>query len=724
MSVVDEKKMNLLKMTERLLEISYDKTLESTLIGYEKLVCEIDNELYKSITDKIKSNDNYNDQPLEVQLETLVELEIDYANYDEFQKKVKDICKKCNIDIGLYDIEHIINIDSIRKRINDIKKYLENVRKIEQNKEDLNDLNQRLIEEEKKSEFIKKRLSELNEELRNNALKAEGRIYNSSNVLEYASIVVEAQSFGFDLKRMFSDSLLLQQELEKALGELNEVEEKFKTVQMCYDNNPNSEYKDIYLTTKDETLYKNYKYIFLEIISLIAKDDISYDEAKWKRNRLKELIETRINLLKQLNIKYLYDPFERVGINDQLGVIDAYGDNNLKVREIINFINFISHDNDNRINQNKELVISFRDKFDLMFDNTQFVNFLQSKSNSEEVDSINVEQTVLDNQVVGTSNLTSNFMLDRALKKTNGVIDRVYEIISNNGEIHDDNISSSYKVKPQLVIESVSSKKENIQTSDVNLFADENNDNFDNIFLDNTSPKVEEKQSDLDDTQSENLFLDLPFMIDSNEDEKNEVSAPKEESQTLFEEKQPENLFSNLPFMEDGNDDRTTFVSDEDDNHFYLDDFSTHDSIDSGITIPLLNKSTEVDKGVNDGVVVENTTSNLGTTIVDASSNEQSKQLFQEVQPFDNVLLFNDRYDNGTNDVSASNIRNLRIDLSDNDTVSGPTTISNGNNNSNINREDATSITLIDDADDFWTVKESADGETIDDEIKVRKLAA
>ena len=165
--------------------------------------------------------------------------------------------------------------------------------------------------------------------------------------------------------------------------------------------------------------------------------------------------------------------------------------------------------------------------------------------------------------------------------------------------------------------------------------------------------------------------------------------------------------------MEDGNDDRTTFVSDEDINHFYLDD-----SVDSGISIPLLNESTEVDKEVNDGVVVENTTSNLGTTIVDASSNEQSKQLFQEVQPFDDVLLFNDRYDNGTNDVSASGIKNLKIDLSDN--VSRPTVISN----SNVNSEDATSITLIDDADDFWTVKESADGETIDDDIKVRKLAA
>lgn len=718
MSVVDEKKMNLLKMTERLLEISYDKTLESTLIGYEKLVCEIDNELYKSITDKIKSNDNYNDQPLEVQLETLLELETEYVNYDEFQKKVKDICKKCNIDIGLYDIEYIINIDSIRKRINDIKKYLENVRKIEQNKEDLNDLNQRLIDEEKKSEFIRKRLSELNEELRNNVLKAEGRIYNSLNGLEYASIVVESETFGFDLKIMFSDSLALQQELERVLGELNEAEEKFKTVQMCYENNPNSEYKDIYLTTKDETLYKKYKYIFLEIISLIAKNDNSYDEAKWKRNRLKELIVTRINLLKQLNINYLYDPFDRIGINDQLSVIEAYGDNNLKVREIIDFINIISHDNDNRINQNNDLVISFRNKFDLMFDNTQFVNFLQSKSNSEEIGSINVGQTVLDNQVVGTSDLTSNFMLDRALEKTNGVLDRVYEIISDNGEKHDDNVNSSYKVTPQLVIEPVSSKKENIQTSDANLFTDENNDNFDNIFLDNTSSKVEEKQTDLDDTQSENLFLDLPFMIESNEDEKNELSTSKIDNQTLFEEKQPENLFSNLPFMEDGNDDRTTFVSDEDINHFYLDDFSTHASVDSGISIPLLNESTEVDKEVNDGVVVENTTSNLGTTIVDDSSNEQSKQLFQEVQPFDDVLLFNDKYDNGTNDVSASCIKNLKIDLTDN--VSGPTIISN----SNVNSEDAKSITLIDDADDFWTVKESADGETIDDDIKVRKLAA
>lgn len=704
MLVIDENKIKLLKMTERLLEVSSEKKLENALIEYRKLVFEIDNQFYKLITDMIKSKSNYDDLPLEKQLEILLEIVNEYNIYEEFQENVKSVCKRCNVDIQLYDIHNIINIDKIRKRIEDIKKYFENIRAIEENNIDLNELNEDLIVEEKKSEIIRNRLSELSEELRINVLKAEGRIYNSFGELEYTSIVTEADKLDFDLKQLFSDQVVLQHALDKLLEELNEIEERLKTVQMCYESNPNSEYKDIFMTTREDALYKKYKYTFLEIISLVSKNDSAYDDAKWKRNRLNELIKIRIDLLKQLNIDYLYDPFEKININEQLEVIDTYGNNSLKIKEIISLINRISVDNDNKTNQNNDLIVSFRDNFQLMRDDTKFGSILQRRSIEEKLDVIGdnnfvkTEKVILDNQVVDVRNLSSNFVFDRSLEKANGVIKRVYEMMCVNKNVHEHTFASSYSVTPQLIIEPVS--------SDTKSYSQEvkENDDDNHIFLDMGSELEDNKNdiSELTNEEGNNIFLDLPFELN------------EEENTSVFDKDDFGEFYEDVPQIESFKEESDVFVepSSEKSAGEASDIFYEDESSSIFTTVPTESKMFEDVKSLSSNVFINNDYLNVDSSTADSLNDHTSSDLFHEVQPFEDVVLFDGRYDDGNSRTSSP--RELKIDLS---------SYEDGNSQ---NVTIIQSKSLDDNSNDFWTIRDGDDSSSTDiqDNGKVRKLVA
>ena len=78
MLVIDDSKMKLLKMKERLLEISagVDKT---ALEDYKKIAIEIDSQIYNSLFEKIKNADTHN-YSLEEQLVFLNEILQDYED--------------------------------------------------------------------------------------------------------------------------------------------------------------------------------------------------------------------------------------------------------------------------------------------------------------------------------------------------------------------------------------------------------------------------------------------------------------------------------------------------------------------------------------------------------------------------------------------------------------------------------------------------------------------
>lgn len=178
MLVIDENKLKLLKMKEKLLEVT-EGNQEAALDDYKKLAIEIDNEMYEAIINKIK-NTNYHNLPLEEQLKFLTDIEKDYESFNEFQCEFRNVVEKyTDSEFDLSDIGNIL-IDVIRNRISIISGYLINIKNIERNKEKLEKLNTQLITEEKKKEAIEEKLIQLDDELINNMLNAEGRLIDET----------------------------------------------------------------------------------------------------------------------------------------------------------------------------------------------------------------------------------------------------------------------------------------------------------------------------------------------------------------------------------------------------------------------------------------------------------------------------------------------------------------------------------------------------------------
>ncbi len=604
MSVIDENKLKLLKMKERLLEISFDNR-NSVLADYKLIAMEIDNILYKSITDIIKSNVSYTDKPLEEQLELFLKIEKEYADYDKFQQDIKNVCKKYNDDVNLSDIDSIL-IEEIRKKIQSIKKYLSNKKNLEENRKKLDELNTELINEDKKMTSFKKRIDDMDAELKLAVLKTEGRIYNSSSQIEYADISLEADNLGLNLRNLLDDDSLLEEELNKALAELKDAEDELKTAQICYDNRPNINYKDIYLSIREDAVKKKYRFLFLKIISVICKHTDSYDEAYEKRIQLISLIKDRSDLLKQLNVKYLYDPFDRIGLKEQTEVIVAYGNNSSKVKDIRKQIEEVSSSSDLMETENIDLNDYLSKNIDLIRDNTLFKDIIDK----EKIDlrGITYEDDTLkrkyaSNQVVSVDALPFHFMTNRAKEKANGVVNRVYEMMFNIDNEKTSSVNSSSLVNPQLVIE---------PTSDNEL----------------TKPFDSTKETVSDNFETEDeVFLDLPFTID--------VVSPEEKNDSIQEQ---------------------------------------HDEV---------------------------TTNTVGDDISVSVEDKQSEPpLFQEVQPFENISLFDDKYDDGL-------IFDNKLVLKDDNVKKENETKLNNPVIQNLhleNKENGFSEDVMPDA--FWTVKE------------------
>lgn len=604
MSVIDENKLKLLKMKERLLEISFDNR-NSVLADYKLIAMEIDNILYKSITDIIKSNVNYTDKPLEEQLELFLKIEKEYADYDKFQQDIKNVCKKYNDDVNLSDIDSIL-IEEIRKKIQSIKKYLSNKKNLEENRKKLDELNTELINEDKKMTSFKKRIDDMDAELKLAVLKTEGRIYNSSSQIEYADISLEADNLGLNLRNLLDDDSLLEEELNKALAELTDAEDELKTAQICYDNRPNINYKDIYLSIREDAVKKKYRFLFLKIISVICKHTDSYDEAYEKRIQLISLIKDRSDLLKQLNVKYLYDPFDRIGLKEQTEVIVAYGNNSSKVKDIRKQIEEVSSSSDLMETENIDLNDYLRKNIDLIRDNTLFKDIIDK----EKIDlrSITYEDATLkrkyaSNQVVSVDVLPFHFMTNRAKEKANGVVNRVYEMMFNIDNDKTSSVNSSSLVNPQLVIE---------PTIDNEL----------------TKPFDSTKETVANNFETEDeVFLDLPFTID--------VVSPEEKNDSI----------------QDQHDEVTT------------------NTVEDGISVSVENKQSDT-------------------------------PLFQEVQPFENISLFDDKYDDGLIFDNKLVLKDDNVKKENETTVNEPLI----QNLHLENKENSFSEDVMPDA--FWTVKE------------------
>ena len=492
MLVMDENKLKLLKMKEKLLEVSFTNR-DEILSQYKEMVLNIDKDMYDRLINMIKDT-NYHNQTLEGQLEFLTNLENEYNSFNEFQCRYRNIYEKYASDkLELSPIEDIY-IDKIKERIDAINGYLINNQNLLRYRDNLEELNVQLIDAEKKKSAIEERLDLLEKELRTNVLNAEGRIDNHG-ILEYASIVKEFEKYNLSLGKILDDSNLLKTELDETIKLLSSEEDKMDAAKVCFNNMPNIETKRLYNISYFDVLNANYKLILLNFALLMANECSEYEEIKDKRVKLKALIKERKKVLNDLGIKFVVDPFDRIKINEQLEIIELLGknlQNVLLVREKIKY-NFGLVDQMNA--KNSELYILISDKTEL-FNNKKWV------VDDEEAINIQLEHEEVDKRkVIGLRDISQGLNINLIHEKTDGVINRVYELFNNVPVV-----TKSEEVVPELLIEKDSIFTDEVSTQDI--FEDNNQENSD-LFIDNDYDVFAKKDSIFtDEVNTQQIFED------------------------------------------------------------------------------------------------------------------------------------------------------------------------------------------------------------------------
>ena len=497
---IDKTKTNLLSMKRKILEVSKDVT-QKDINDYEKIVADIDKEMYKNLTKRIK-NSNYNNQSIEEKLKLLLSFEEEYQELEQFQKKHKKVySKRVGKELELSNINNI-KIDQIRKIINAISDYLKSNENINKDKNELETLNTLLIEETKKSNMLEEKLKTHEKELLNKLLNSKGRIYDENGEVEYTSIKEEGKKFNVDIEELINNQSLLNEELDKADKATKETQENLKVATICHNKTSNVDYDDVFQKIKNEELQAKYKLNFLQIINEIAKKIKNQDAFISKRRAILELIKERSKILKEINISYLYDPFVndiQVKIKNQIEVINSIGDNTEKIKSIRKRIAEIIDNDEQKDIKNTNLLAIINKEYDLFYDDMSFANIKNSNSEPKKAKK---------NQVIAIKSASNNILNKNVFDKTSGVIKRVMEMIT--GESIDINDDNNYEQTPQIVVEASENNEYINNESNINNTVINDINEVQNTDEQPQETSVNSKT--FNDEQSENIFHDeTPF---------------------------------------------------------------------------------------------------------------------------------------------------------------------------------------------------------------------
>lgn len=530
MLVIDDSKMKLLKMKERLLEISagVDK---AALEDYKKLAVEIDNQIYNNLFEKIKNTDTHN-YSLEEQLIFLNEILQDYEDLYQLRCSFEMIYGRYSTEkLELSDLSNIL-LDNIKNRKSIVEGYLVNSKNIDNIKKELEKLNFKLIQAENKKDEIGRKVKQLEVEFKNNILNAEGRIYSDTGSLKYTSIVQEFRDNSLDLKELLNNKLLLKEEFSK----INEKEvassEKLQAAKICYQNMPSNENLLVYHDIDVNAAKVRYKLVLLRIATLIAEEAEDYAHALGKRMEIDSLNSVRKECLNKIGIKLSIDSFSRIRLKEQINILQALGDNSRDIAIIRENIDNYNTLIEQRISQNNEFMLSINDNVEFIKDDTSFVNIVED-NDVDVIKVANLTDSNYLNKVIKVSDLSDNFMYDIVKQKTAGVINRVNEVY--NGvpvSVSEDITSPELLVVPSNDLDNDDNKDLFNEYDTGNATIDTLDDVFptsteDNIF----SPKIEgdifSSEQPVVDNTPDTIFNDtIPF-----------------ESAPLFSDRYDDNIF-------------------------------------------------------------------------------------------------------------------------------------------------------------------------------------
>lgn len=444
MLVIDDNMFKLARMQEALLKVSTSNK-EENLKNYKRTVAEIDAKAFEDVLEETKHIDEHN-RSLEEELQFLEKIKKAYDQLLELQLGFKRNCEIYgDTELKLSDLSRL-NIEYIENRINAINGYLINLKNIETNKKRLQELNEKLIEEEKKKLSLDKKLLELDELLINNFYSSEGRCIVDGK-LQYTSVITEYEKIGLDIKGLLDDGVLLESILLEAEKEKEEISEKVKAVEVCYNNILTPDSRQILDEINIEFLKIKYKVAMLKIVELLSKNSNSYDMFITKRENILDLIKYRLSCMEKLGMKNSIDPFGRTKVNEQLNAVLSLTDNSKTINTVRKEISQLSSWTEEMLSQNNNYLITLNDTRKLIEDNIGLGDIdISSVVSFEE---LLVKQQVADNQVISLKNVPVKLNMIIVSQKTASVIKRVNQMMNS---IVVDEKKLEGEIVPELVI--------------------------------------------------------------------------------------------------------------------------------------------------------------------------------------------------------------------------------------------------------------------------------
>lgn len=519
MLIIDDNMFRLAKMQEKLLKVS-NINREENLNKYKQTILQIDAQAYSSLLEEIKKIDDHN-QSLENELKFLENIKYAYEQLLELQQNFKNLCELYGKEeLKLSDLSNL-NIEYIENRINAINGYLQNIKNIETNKIRIEDLNESLIDEEKKKIYLDHKLSSLEKALRENFLNAEGR-YIIDGKLIPTSVILEYKSIDIDINQLLSNNELLEEQIIKFTEEKRETTEKLRTAEVCYNNISNEESKQILEEIQIDELKARYKVTMLKILKLISKNMDNYDEVKAKRENLLELIKYRLYCLEELGNHISIDPFGRTKIKEQLDIINSITNNTEVINKLRKELSELNSRTEEMISQNNNYLILLSDTKKII-ENKIGLNDI-TKTHIDLKNEKTKNKIITANQIIKIINIPSTINIDRVNQKTTGVIKRVNQMI-NGPRIKE---TEKTIVEPDLII--IPKNESNVNEES-------------NIVLLETPNSIEEKEIveiDLTETTNELTLDDAKEEIMEEKTPTTEVKKiPSNISVELFETVSP-----------------------------------------------------------------------------------------------------------------------------------------------------------------------------------------
>ena len=484
--------------------------LNECLNKYKELVTGIDSEIYaelKSEIDNINGNHHFS---IEEEVKLLEEIETHYNQLAAVQNKFKHTYNEySNEPLELSNLD-ILNITELLKREKSLKEYLVTIKDIERCKNEIEGLNIKFYDEEKKENFMMDLIKQLDSELREKFNNSEGRIIDESGKLVYTSITSEYNNLGYTITLNSYEGKSLE-EIEK---EANEAKEKLAVATISYELAPSADNRTVLEAIKKETIKASYCLLLARIIKEIYTDSTSYAEAINKRQRINELLKNRNECIVNLGIKYGIDPFSRLAINLQLNKIESMNYNS----ETIDYLRKkIAH-----LNSTIESLEHSKEA------NPQLINEIPKReAESLPEETTLEEQSYQSNQVKKARNPQHGLNIRRSREKAHNVLQKVSELINKKEEPKQD-------VNPELTIKSVPKEPQELfNNMDNNPFASEKEE----VVFEEVIPF----------TSNDNLFADaIPFADEEDDDIFEEMPPVKEDD--IFEKMEPikEDIFEEI----------------------------------------------------------------------------------------------------------------------------------------------------------------------------------